>query len=485
MSSQHPSTIAQRKQAGRGRMSGEQFATLVESDRRSIMHPFSALAEQSVTEPRILESASGIYLKDAKGKEYIDGGSGLWCVNVGYGRSEIADVMAEQSRKLSYSLCFASYSNEPMIQLAQRMLELAPPNMVKVLFNNGGSEANEAQIKMVRAYNNILGRPHKKKIISRWGGYHGATIAAGSLTGNAIVHRLFDLPIEGILHAESPDYHRRKQAEMSPADFAREAARALEQMIIAQGPDTIAAFIAEPIMGSCGIIIPPLEYFEAIEPVLQRHDVLLIADEVITGFGRAGHWFASPHFRMRPDLITCAKGITSGYFPMSACLVGDRVWEVLTSDRGSDNVFGHGFTTAGHPVAAAVALKNIEIMERESLLSNASTVGGYLLDRLRSKLGTHSLVGDVRGYGMLCGVELDADKAARRPFENAYSIGGMLGRLCWDEGLVVRGGHGKAMGCLAPPLILTTSEADEIVTRLGRALDRLASDLQKSGLWQR
>ena len=479
---QFPSSVDSR--AAVGATSAEHRSALAERDRRSMMHPFSALADQAVAEPRILAAAQGIYLTDASGREYIDGGSGLWCVNVGYGRAEIAEVMAEQSLKLSYGLCFGGYSNEPLIELAQRVLALAPPHMTKVLFNNSGSEANEAQIKIVRAYNNILGRPRKKKIISRWGAYHGASIAAGSLTGTAVVHRHFDLPIEGVLHADCPDYYRRKQADTTPADFARQAAAALEEMILAAGPETVAAFIAEPIMGSCGIIIPPPEYFQAIEPILRRHDVLLIADEVITGFGRAGHWFASPQFQMRPDLITCAKGITSGYFPMSACLVGDRVWEVLTSDRGPDNVFGHGFTTAGHPVAAAVALKNIEIMERESLLANASKTGAYLLERLRAALGSHPLVGDVRGYGMLCGVELDLDKAARRPFENAYAIGGKLGRLCWDEGLVVRGGHGRAMACLAPPLILTQAEADEIVVRLRRAVDRLGVELEASGLWR-
>jgi L-2,4-diaminobutyrate transaminase len=455
-------------------------ASLAEGDRRSMMHPFSSLAEQALAEPRILESAQGIYVSDARGKQYIDGGSGLWCVNVGYGRPEIAEVMATQSRKLSYGLCFAGHSSEPLIRLARRLLEIAPRNMVKVLFNNSGSEANEAQVKMVRAYNNILGRPKKKKMISRWGGYHGASIAAGSLTGAEVVHRNFDLPMPGVLHTDSPDYFRRKRVESSPEDFIREAADALEQLIQAAGPETVAAFIAEPIMGSCGIIIPPTGYFEAIHAVLRRHDVLLISDEVITGFGRTGQWFAGPQLGMQPDLMTCAKGMTSGYFPMSACLVSDRLWDVLISEAGPNTVFGHGFTTAGHPVGAAVALKNLEIIEGESLATNAAQVGGYLLGQLQSRLGHHPLVGDVRGYGMLCGVELDADKATHRPFENAAAVGSMLSRLCWDEGLMVRGAHGKAMACLAPPLILTRPQADEIVNRLGQALDRMMVELPRS-----
>jgi len=458
--------------------------SLCAADRKSVMHPFSALAEQSNSDPRILARASGVYVTDANGKEYIDGGSGLWCVNVGYGRSEIADVMAAQSRELSYALCFSGYSSEPLIELAERLLALAPSPMAKVLFNNSGSEANEAQIKIVRAYNNLLGRPKKKKVISRWGAYHGSSIAAGSLTGNVIVHRHFDLPMAGILHTASPDYFRRENRQLSLGEFVRATVDELDRLIVSEGPETIAAFIAEPLMGSCGVIIPPDGYYQAVQEVLRRHDILLIADEVITGFGRVDGWFASPIVGMQPDLMTCAKGITSGYFPMSACLVSDKVWDILTADPSEAGVFGHGFTTAGHPVGAAVALKNLEIIERENLLENARNIGAYLLQQLRTHLGDHPLVGDVRGLGMMCGVELDADKSAHQPFDNAYTIGSIFGKLCLEEGLMVRGGHGKAMAALAPPLILTSAQADEIVNRMSRALDSLAAHLQQNGLWR-
>jgi L-2,4-diaminobutyrate transaminase len=460
------------------------IATLEQSDRQSVMHPFSALAEQAATNPRILARASGIFVADVHGKEYMDAGSGLWCVNVGYGRSEMAEVMASQSRELSYGMCFSGSSSEPLIRLAARLLQLAPGPMSKVLFNNSGSEANEAQIKIVRAYNNLRGRPLKKKIISRRGAYHGASIAAGSLTGNDVVHRNFDLPITGILHTDSPDYFRRDDRELTSAAFASERAAALDRLIESEGPETVAAFIAEPVMGSCGVIPPPVGYFEAVHAVLKRHDVLVIADEVITAFGRLGHWFGAPCFGLEPDLISCAKGITSGYFPMSACLVNDEVWEVLTSQPEAAGVFGHGFTTAGHPVAAAVALKNIEIIEREGLLENARTVGRYLLEQLRKRLGSHPLVGDIRGFGMMCAVELDADKQSHRPFDHAQAVGSLLSKLCWEQGLLVRGGHGKAMAALAPPLILTPPQADEIITRLQLALDRLAQYLEQQKIWR-
>jgi L-2,4-diaminobutyrate transaminase len=444
------------------------------------MHPFSNLAEQAHAPPRILVSASGVKMTDVNGKEYIDAGSGLWCVNIGYGRDEIADVMAEQSRRLSYALCFGANSNEPLIELSEKLLALAPKSMSKVLFNNSGSEANDAQIKIVRSYNNLRGLP-KKKIISRHGAYHGSSIGSGSLTGHPVVHRHFDLPIDGILHVEAPDFFRRQNRSLSETEFCRYLVSNLEKTISVEGPETIAAFIAEPIMGSCGVIMPPVGYFEAVQDLLRRHDILFIADEVITGFGRLGAWFGGNVLGIEPDLITCAKGMTSGYFPMSACLISAKVWEVLTADARLAGIFGHGFTTAGHPVGAAVALKNLEILERERLLANATTTGEYLLNRLHQRLGDHPLVGDIRGMGMMCGVELDADKATHTPFADHQSIAGLFSNSCMEEGLMVRGGHGKVMAALAPPLTLTQSEADEIVTRLGRALDRLTEHLARTG----
>jgi L-2,4-diaminobutyrate transaminase len=446
--------------------------SLSDSDRHHVMHPFSNLAEQARGEPRILSHAEGVRVFTRDGREYIDAGSGLWCVNIGYGRRQIAETMAEQSRRLSYGLCFGGFSNEALIELSEQLLKLAPNTMSKVLFNNSGSESNDAQIKIVRLYNNLRGLPRKKKIISRRGAYHGASIGAGSLTGHPVVHNNFDLPIDGVLHIEAPDYFRRRDAEQSPGEFLQQLIANLESTIERQGPDTVAAFIAEPVMGSCGVIIPPSGYFAAVADILRKHDILLICDEVITGFGRLGEWLGGTLFGIEPDLITVAKGMTSGYFPMSACLVGEKVWDVISADAGSrGGAFGHGFTTAGHPVGAAVALKNLEILEKEHLLQNARSTGEYLLNRLRSSLANHPLVGDIRGLGMMCGVELDADKSAHTPFADQQGMASLLANCCWESGLMVRGGHGKVMAALAPPLTLSTDEADEIVVRLGNALD--------------
>jgi L-2,4-diaminobutyrate transaminase len=390
---------------------------------------------------------------------------------VGYGREEIAEVMAEQSRRLSYASCFGGFSNEAMIELSERLLALAPKTMSKVLFNNSGSEANDAQIKIVRLYNNLRGLPLKKKIISRHGAYHGASIGSGSLTGHPVVHRNFDLPMDGILHVDAPDYFRRADPSMSLDDFCSHIVTNLEQTIQREGPETVAAFIAEPVMGSCGVIIAPPGYFGAVQKVLHRYDILMISDEVITGFGRLGTWFGGERVGIEPDLITCAKGITSGYFPMSACFVGRKVWDVLTADSTQAGVFGHGFTTAGHPVGAAVALKNLEIIERENLLLNAARNGEYLHSQLVARLSKHPLVGDIRGVGMMCGVELDADKSTHTPFINWQAMASAFSNSCWEAGLMVRGGHGKVMAALAPPLVLTIAEADEIVTRMESALE--------------
>jgi len=448
-------------------------ARLRAQDRRSVMHPFSSLALQQQGKSRVLARAAGVWVWDIDGRDYIDAGSGLWCVNVGYGREELADAMAAQCRQLSYGLSFGSYSNAPMIELAEKLMACAPDGLGKVLFNNSGSEANDANIKIVRLYNNLRGKPDKKKIISRHGGYHGSTIGSGSLTGHPVVHRHFDLPIAGVLHAAAPDYYRRPDPSMTPAQFTDHLLREVEEMIEREGPATIAAFIAEPVMGSCGVIVPPDGYFAGIQRLLERHDILLVVDEVITGFGRLGAWFGSDLLGLRPDLLTCAKGMTSGYFPMSACLIGDKVWEVLTSDAGTAGIFGHGLTTAGHPVGAAVALANIGIIEREGLVAKADECGTYLLSELKRRLGGHTLVGDIRGVGMMCGLELDAVRTTGKPFPDTAAAAAQFSTACWDEGLMVRGGHGKVMAALAPPLVMSLQETDELVRRLGRALDRM------------
>jgi L-2,4-diaminobutyrate transaminase len=462
----------------------EDFEALAAADRACHMHPFSVLADQAKADPRILTRGLGVHVYDVSGREFIDAGGGLWCVNVGYGRGEIADVMAAHARQFGFAHTFSSHSNPSLIALSERLLELAPPGMARIFYANSGSEVNDTQIKIARLYNNLRGRPKKKKVISRVNAYHGATIGAGSLTGLALVHRNFDLPIPGILRTECPDYYRRTDRSQGPEDYSSYLASALEKLIVAEDSDTVAAFIAEPIMGSGGVIVPPVGYFEAIQNVLRRYDVLMIADEVITAFGRTGEWFASPKYGIQPDLISVAKGLTSAYFPMAGVIVGSKVWDVLASEPKLAGLFAHGFTTSGHPVGAAVALKNIEILEREGLLANSKRVGAHLLDRLRSRLADHPLVGEIRGDGLMFAVELDAQKRTATPFADVMSVSGVLSRACLDEGLFVRGALGKVVAAGAPPLVLTTEQGDEIASRLERAVDRTAAELQRTGTWK-
>ena len=451
-------------------------------DRADVIHGFATLNAQATSEVVVMAKASGMRVTDQRGREFLDAGSGLWCMNVGYGRQAIAAAAAEQMTRLPYFHTFGNYSNEPMARLSDRLLRLAPPGMTRVVFASSGSEANDTQIKIVRRYNNLLGRPKKKKIIARLSSYHGSTVAAGSLSGLPMMHRTFDLPISGILHTLSTDYHRRPLGIDTAAQFTRHLVDDLVRLIEAEGPDTIAAFIAEPVTGTGGVLVPPPGYFPEVKKVLDRYDVLMIADEVITGFGRTGSWFASPGLGITPDLMTIAKGLTSGYFPMSGCLLSARVADVLYADKTADAMFAHGFTWSGHPVGAAVAHANLDIMEREALPENAARVGAYLIDRLRSQLGDHPLVGEIRGRGLLIGIELDGDRRTRRPFAEPHRVQSLVSRACFDERLLVRGGHGRVLTALAPPLLASTSDADEIVARMGRVLDRVAAEAKSAGL---
>ncbi|MGD0503171.1 MAG: aminotransferase class III-fold pyridoxal phosphate-dependent enzyme [Steroidobacteraceae bacterium] len=451
-------------------------------DRKDVMHGFATLNAQATNEVVVMTEAKGMRVIDHRGREFLDAGGGLWCMNVGYGRQVIADVAAKQMAKLPYFHTFGNFSNEPMARLSDRLLKLAPPGMTRVVFASSGSEANDTQIKTVRRYNNLLGRPTKKKIIARLSSYHGSTVAAGSLSGLPMMHRTFDLPIPGILHTLATDYHRRPAGISTPGQFTQYLIDDLVRLIETEGPDTIAAFIAEPVCGSGGVLVPPEDYFSEVSKVLDRYDVLMIADEVITGFGRTGSWFASPELGIKPDLMSIAKGLTSGYFPMSGCLLSAKVADVLYADKSADAMFAHGFTWSGHPVGAAIAHANLDIMEQERLPENAARIGAYLIDRLRSKLAEHPLVGEIRGRGLLIGVELDGDRATRRPFAEPHRVASLVSRACFEERLLVRGGHGRVLAALAPPLIATVGDADEIVARLGRVLDRVAGEAKQAGL---
>jgi len=445
--------------------------SLTDLDRRSLLHPFTSIAQHLETGPQIIQRGRGIHVVAEDGREYIDGLAGLWCVNVGYGRQEIVDAISEQAGRLSYYHSFASMANEPAIRLADRLLELAPAGMSKVFFGNSGSDANDTQIKLVWYYNNLRGKPEKTKIIARKRAYHGVTLGASSMTGLPPVHQAFNLPLPGFLHVSTPHHYWGAAEGASEAEFSQSLAAELDDLISAEGPETVGAFIAEPVMGAGGVLVPPEGYFEAVQPVLDKHDVLFIVDEVICGFGRLGASFGSEHFKLRPDLMTLAKGLTSGYVPMSACLISEKVWDVLRDGSPEIGPFAHGYTYSGHPLAAAAGLANLEIMEREKLFAHAAEVGAYLQSRLRLTCEDHPLVGEVRGLGLIAGVELVADREKKVAFDAELAMGGRLSALASEENLLCRP-LGNAVA-FAPALVISEAEVDEMCARLGRALARL------------
>jgi L-2,4-diaminobutyrate transaminase len=455
-------------------------SALEKIDRDSILHPFTHLksfASGSLGGPRIVTSGSGIRIRDSKGVELIDGFAGLYCVNVGYGRQEIAEAIYAQAKSLAYYHSYVGHSSEVAIQLAEQILTWFPKHMRKVFFGLSGSDANETQVKLVWYYNNVLGRPQKKKIISRLRGYHGATIMSGSLTGLPFYHTAFDLPVRPVLHTTTPHHYWHADEGMTERDFSAKCAADLEKMILAEGPDTVAAFIAEPVLGTGGIIPSPEGYWDAITPVLKKYDILLIADEVITGFGRIGARSGSLHYGLQPDLITVAKGMTSAYAPLSAAIVSDKVWKVLENGSDTFGVFSHGFTYSAHPLCAAAGVANLAILEREDLTGNARETGAYLQKRLRETFQNQPFVGEVRGIGLLAAIEFVADPKTKRRFGAEQKVGARLSAACLEQGVIARAmPHGDILG-FAPPLVITPAEVDEIIERVQRAVRSVSATL--------
>ncbi|MFQ6573131.1 aspartate aminotransferase family protein [Pseudomonas sp. UM16] len=453
------------------------FSQLFEQDRAHFMHPSTHAHDHAsgALKGRIITGAEGIRLRDHEGRELIDAFAGLYCVNIGYGRTEVAEAIYKQAKELAYYHTYVGHSTEAIIELSSRIIDWAPAGMKKVYYGLSGSDANETQVKLVRYYNNILGRPQKKKIISRDRGYHGSGIMTGSLTGLASFHQNFDLPVEGVKHTVCPHWYRKAPSGMDETAFVQYCANELEKMILAEGPDTVAAFIGEPLMGTGGIIVPPKGYWAAIQEVLSKYDILLIADEVVCAFGRLGSKMGSQRYGMKPDLITTAKGLTSAYAPLSAVIVGEKVWSVIEQGSQKEGAMGHGWTYSGHPVCAAAALANLDILERENLTENAETVGAYLNQKLRQTLEGHPLVGEVRGDGMLAAVEFMANRQARTPFDPAFKVGPQVSAACLERGMVARAmPHGDILG-FAPPLVLTREDADLIVAITQEAVDEVAS----------
>jgi L-2,4-diaminobutyrate transaminase len=457
--------------------------TLEDKDRDTIIHPFTLLkpfAEGRIGDPRIVETGKGCRIRDHKVTELIDAFAGLYCVNIGYGRREVADAIYEQAKKLAYYHTYAAHSNEGLIRLSDRLVAMAPGQAAKVFYGLSGSDANETQVKLVWYYNNILGRPRKKKIIARERAYHGASILSGSLTGMSFYHTAFDLPVSGVLHTRVPHYWRAAAPGESEEEFSARCARELQELIVAEGPDTVAAFIAEPVLGTGGIVPPPRGYFAAIAAVLQRYDVLLIADEVITAFGRTGRMFGSETYGIVPDLITLAKGLTSAYVPMSACIINEKVWRVLADASDKVGAFAHGYTYSGHPLAAAAANAALDIVEAEDLAGNAARVGAIFQRLLHEVFDNHPLVGEVRGVGLMAAVEFVAQREPRRFFPADLKIGARIAAECLNEGLIARAmPHGDILG-FSPPLILTDVEASDIVARARRAVDKVTDQLARS-----
>lgn len=445
---------------------------LAQWDRENLFHPSTHLAQHARGESaaRIVTGGKGVFIEDRDGNRLLDAFAGLYCVNVGYGRPEIAEAIAAQAKELAYYHAYAGHGTEASITLAKMVMERAPKGMSKVYFGLGGSDANETNVKLVWYYNNILGRPEKKKIISRWRGYHGSGLVTGSLTGLKLFHDKFDLPVERVVHTEAPYYYQRPDGAMSEADFVAHCAEALENLIAKEGADTIAAFIGEPVLGTGGIVPPPAGYWAAIQKVLKKHDILLIVDEVVTGFGRLGSMFGSDHYGIAPDFITIAKGLTSAYAPLSGSIVGDKVWKVLEQGTDENGPIGHGWTYSAHPIGAAAGIANLKLIDTLGLVVNAKETGAYLNKAMKDALGGHANVGEVRGEGMLCAVELTADRDARTPFDPARKIGPAIAAALLRRGVIARAmPQGDIIG-FAPPLCLTTSEADQIVDTMAKAV---------------
>lgn len=450
--------------------------TLEVWDREHFFHPSTAMGAHARGESpnRIMAGGEGVYVVDREGRRSLDAFAGLYCVNIGYGRLEVAEAIAEQARKLAYYHAYAGHASEPAITLAHMIAERAPKGLNHVYFGLSGSDANETQIKLVWYYNNILGRPEKKKIISRWRGYHGSGVMTGSLTGLELFHKAFDLPRAPILHTDAPYYFRRDDLSLSEEQFSERCAERLERLILAEGPETVAAFIGEPVLGTGGIVPPPAGYWPRIERVLRKYDVLLIADEVVTGFGRLGSEFGCMHYGFQPDLITIAKGLTSAYAPLSGVIVSDEIWKTL--QEGSDRLgsIGHGWTYSAHPICAAAGVANLKVLGRERLVDNAREVGRCFLDRLRETLSEHPLVGDIRGEGLLAALEFVEDRKTRRFFDPAGKVGAQVASACLERGLIARAmPHGDILG-FAPPLCLNREEADSIVKITREAVIQVA-----------
>jgi len=437
-------------------------------DLKRLFHPNTNLAVLHKSGPFVLARGEGIHVWDDHGNKYIEGMAGLWCTTLGYGDDELAQTAYEQIKTLSFTHLFAGKSHEPAVRLADKLVELAPFAASKVFFGNSGSDGNDTQIKLVWYYHNAIGKPKKKKIISRQKAYHGVTLATAGLTGLAPFHKNFDVPLSFIRHTDCPYYYRNAEPGESEADYATRLAENLEKLILAEDPETIAAFIAEPLMGVGGVLLPPATYFDKIQKVLEKYEILLIDDEVICGFGRTGNLWGAQTFGMKPTTLTAAKALSSAYLPISAVIVPDFLYDPLIEASGQVGLFGHGFTYSGHPVAAAVALKTLQIYEERKLYDHVRRMTPRFQSRLHA-LAEHPLVGEARGVGLVGACELVKSKETKEAFDAKLAVGAKCMALCQNHGLIVRA-IGDAVA-LCPPYIVTEAQIDDIFDRFARGLD--------------
>ena len=460
------------------------MSSLSELDRRYLFHPMTALATHEQCGPvPVIVKGEGVWLEDAEGRRYLDAMAGLWCVNVGYGRREIAEALEHQASTLSYCHTFSGVSSDQAILLAERLIEMAPVPMSKVFFGNSGSDANDSAVKLVWYYQNVRDKPEKKKIIARERGYHGVTIVSGSLTGLHAPHAGFDLPLPFVKHTTAPR-PLWEGAGLTDAEFVGKLVDDLEQLIRAEGPETIAAMIVEPVMGAGGVIVPPEGYYPAIQEVLARHDILLIADEVITGFGRLGRPFGTEVFGLEPDLIILAKGVTSGYTPLSGCMVSETLWRTIVAGEQRFGVFGHGFTYTAHPGPAAAALANLDLIERDQLVAQAASRGAYQQERLVDAFGDHPLVGDIRGVGLMSGVEFVARCQPAVAFDPSLKVAARIVKEAFQRGVIGRALPQTDTISFSPPFIISEEEIDTAVKAFREATDVVAQQLVDEGTWR-
>ncbi len=447
----------------------------------NILHGYSNLAKLEEVPPMVVSGGRGVYIIDEDGKEYIEGAAGMWCAAFGFNEPELIDAAIEQFKKLPYYHSLVDKTTEPMGELAERLNAIVPMSQSKVFFANSGSEANDTAVKMIYYYNNARGRPEKKKIISRQYGFHGASLAASSLTGIPAMHAGFDVPLPNFLHTDFPHYYRMAEDGESEEEYSTRLAANLETMIIEEGPDSVAAFVAEPVMGGGGCVVPPRTYFEKIQAVLNKYDVLMMADEVITGFGRTGNMFGCDTFNIKPDIMTLAKGLSGSYLPVSAVMVTEDIYSVVRDHSGKIGFFGHAFTTTGHPVALAVANRAQQLMEERDIVGHVKRVAPALQDGLRA-FADHPLVGNVRGVGLMGALELVADKKTKRSFDPSFKVKDFLRARAQEHGLIVRAILSGDTIAFSPPLIITEAEINEMMVRLGRALEETTKWVEENGL---